>query len=150
MDAYEQTGGDLRDGFGPFAALIGQCVGSGGTGREAHGRKPVDRTYERENYGESAARTTGLLVILATAICASAERLERNFASRWARLGDFDHEPVWADFGEAGPGSQVIVIAVLHSDQVEIDHTQSGNRVDCSQSTFFPGRMPTRGAWTTK
>ena len=29
-----------------------------------------------------------------------------------------------------GAGNQVIVNAVLHSDQIEIDHTQSGNRVD--------------------
>ena len=38
-----------------------------------------------------------------------------------------------------GAGNQVIVTAVLHSDQVEVDHTQSGSRVDISP-TFFPGR----------
>ena len=69
-------------------------------------------------------------VILATAICASAElRKEFRFTvspcaviSVTNQYGPISVKP--------GSVSQVVVVAVLHSDQVEIDHTQSGNRVD--------------------
>jgi DUF4097 and DUF4098 domain-containing protein YvlB len=69
-------------------------------------------------------------VVLATAICASADnRKEFRFTvspgaviSVTNQYGPISVKP--------GSGSQVVVVAVLHSDQVEIDHTQSGNRVD--------------------
>jgi DUF4097 and DUF4098 domain-containing protein YvlB len=69
-------------------------------------------------------------VILATAICASAEvRKEFRFT-----VGPGAVISITNQYGpisvKPGSGNQVIVIAVLHSDQVEIDHSQSGNRVD--------------------
>jgi DUF4097 and DUF4098 domain-containing protein YvlB len=70
------------------------------------------------------------VVILATAICASAEvRKEFRFTvgSRAVISITNQYGPISV---KPGAGSQIIVVAVLHSEQVEIDHTQSGNRVD--------------------
>ena len=69
-------------------------------------------------------------VILATAICASADnRKEFRFTVSPGSVISITNQygPISV---KPGSGSQVIVVAVLHSDQVEIDHTQSGNRVD--------------------
>jgi DUF4097 and DUF4098 domain-containing protein YvlB len=69
-------------------------------------------------------------VILATAICASADnRKEFRFTVSPGAVISITNQygPISV---KPGSGSQVIVVAVLHSDQVEIDHTQSGNRVD--------------------
>jgi DUF4097 and DUF4098 domain-containing protein YvlB len=69
-------------------------------------------------------------VILATAICASAElRKEFRFNVSPGSVISITNQygPISV---KAGSSSQVIVVAVLHSEQVEIDHTQSGNRVD--------------------
>jgi len=69
-------------------------------------------------------------VILATAICASAElRKEFRFTVNPGSVISITNQygPISV---KAGSSSQVIVVAVLHSEQVEIDHTQSGNRVD--------------------
>jgi len=69
-------------------------------------------------------------VILATAICASAElRKEFRFTVSPGSVISITNQygPISV---KAGSSSQVIVVAVLHSEQVEIDHTQSGNRVD--------------------
>ncbi len=94
------------------------------------------------------ARSTQLVsvVILATAICASAEvRKEfrftvgpRSVISVTNQDGPISVKP--------GAGNQVIVTAVLHSDQVEVDHTQSGSRVDIlthllSQTDADAGRV---------
>jgi DUF4097 and DUF4098 domain-containing protein YvlB len=70
------------------------------------------------------------VVILATAICASAEgRKEFHFT-----VGPKAVISITNQFGpisvKPGAGSQVIINAVLHSDQIEIDQTQSGSRVD--------------------
>jgi DUF4097 and DUF4098 domain-containing protein YvlB len=70
------------------------------------------------------------LVMLATAICASAEvRKEFRFT-----VGPGAVISITNQYGpisvKPGSGNQVVVVAVLHSDQVEIDQTQSGNRVD--------------------
>jgi len=70
------------------------------------------------------------VVILATAICASAEvRKEFRFTVSPGAVISITNQygPISV---KAGTNSQVVVIAVLHSEQVEIDHTQSGNRVD--------------------
>jgi DUF4097 and DUF4098 domain-containing protein YvlB len=69
-------------------------------------------------------------VILATALCASAEvRKEFRFT-----VGPRSVISVTNQYGpisvKPGSASQVIVTAILHSDQVEIDHAQSGSRVD--------------------
>ena len=69
-------------------------------------------------------------VILATAICASAElRKEFRFTVSPGAVISITNQygPISV---KPGSVSQVVVVAVLHSDQVEIDHTQSGNRVD--------------------
>ncbi len=69
-------------------------------------------------------------VILATAICASAElRKELRFTVSPGAVITVTNQygPISVKPGSA---TQVIVVAVLHSEQVEIDHTQSGNRVD--------------------
>ena len=69
-------------------------------------------------------------VILATAICASADnRKEFRFTVSPGSVISITNQygPISV---KPGSGSQVIVVAVLHSDQVEVDHTQSGNRVD--------------------
>jgi DUF4097 and DUF4098 domain-containing protein YvlB len=70
------------------------------------------------------------VVILAVAVCASAEsRKEFRFT-----VGSGAVISITNQYGpisvKAGGSSQVIVVAVLHSEQVEIDHTQSGSRVD--------------------
>ncbi|MGH9502594.1 MAG: DUF4097 family beta strand repeat-containing protein [Terriglobales bacterium] len=70
------------------------------------------------------------VVLLATAICASAEvRKEFRFT-----VGPRAVISITNQYGpisvKPGSASQVIVTAILHSDQVEIDHTQSGSRVD--------------------
>ena len=70
------------------------------------------------------------LVILTAAICASAEsRKEFRFT-----VGPGSVVSIANQYGpitvKGGSGNQVIVNAVLHSDQIEIDHTQSGSRVD--------------------
>jgi DUF4097 and DUF4098 domain-containing protein YvlB len=70
------------------------------------------------------------MVILAAAICASAEsRKEFSFT-----VGSGSVISITNQFGpitvKGSPGSQIIVNAVLHSNQIEIDHTQSGSRVD--------------------
>ena len=94
------------------------------------------------------ARRTQLvsMVILATAICASAEvRKEFRFT-----VGPRSVISITNQYGpisvKPGAGTQVIVTAVLHSDQVEVDHTQSGNRVDIlthllSQTDADTGRV---------
>lgn len=94
------------------------------------------------------ARRTQLvsMVILATAICASAEvRKEFRFT-----VGPRSVISITNQYGpisvKPGVGTQVIVTAVLHSDQVEVDHTQSGNRVDIlthllSQTDADTGRV---------
>ncbi len=69
-------------------------------------------------------------VLLATAICASAEvRKEFRFT-----VGPGAVISITNQYGpisvKPGAGNQVIVVAVLHSEQVEIDQTQSGSRVD--------------------
>jgi DUF4097 and DUF4098 domain-containing protein YvlB len=70
------------------------------------------------------------VVILAAAVCASAEsRKEFRFT-----VGSGAVISITNQYGpisvKPGGSSQVIVVAVLHSEQVEIDHTQSGSRVD--------------------
>ena len=70
------------------------------------------------------------VVILAAAVCASAEsRKEFRFT-----VGSGAVISITNQYGpisvKAGASSQVMVVAVLHSEQVEIDHTQSGSRVD--------------------
>ncbi len=70
------------------------------------------------------------VVVLASAICASAEvRKEFRFA-----VGPRAMVSITNQYGpisvKSGSGNQVIVTAVLHSDQVEIDQSQSGSRVD--------------------
>jgi DUF4097 and DUF4098 domain-containing protein YvlB len=70
------------------------------------------------------------VVILAAAVCASAEsRKEFRFT-----VGSGAVISITNQYGpisvKAGGSSQVMVVAVLHSEQVEIDHTQSGSRVD--------------------
>ena len=100
---------------------------------------------------ESAQRAAQLVTvaILATAICASAEvRKEFRFT-----VGPGPVISITNQYGpisvKPGSGNQVVVTAILHSDQVEIDQTQSGNRVDISP-ICFPRQPPTRAAWTTK
>lgn len=69
-------------------------------------------------------------VILATAICASADiRKEFRFTVSPGAVISITNQygPIVV---KAGSNGQVIVTAVLHSDQVEVDQTQSGNRVD--------------------
>ena len=71
-----------------------------------------------------------IFVVLATAICASADnRKEFRFTVSPGAVISITNQygPISV---KPGAGSQVMVVAVLHSDQVEIDHTQSGNRVD--------------------
>lgn len=70
------------------------------------------------------------LVVLAAAICASAEiRKELRFT-----VGPGAVVSITNQYGpisvKPGTGNQVLVVAILHSDQVEIDQTQSGSRVD--------------------
>jgi DUF4097 and DUF4098 domain-containing protein YvlB len=85
-------------------------------------------------------------VILATAICASAEvRKEFRFTVSPRAVVSITNQygPISV---KPGSSTQVIVIAVLHSDQAEIDHTQSGNRVDVlthllSESNADAGRV---------
>ncbi|MGC2181770.1 MAG: DUF4097 family beta strand repeat-containing protein [Terriglobales bacterium] len=78
------------------------------------------------------------VVILATAICASAElRKEFRFT-----VGPRSVISVTNQYGpisvKPGVGNQVIVTAVLHSDQVEVDHSQSGSRVDILTHLISP------------
>ncbi len=70
------------------------------------------------------------MVILAAAICASAEvRKEFRFT-----VGPGAVISITNQYGpisvKPGVGSQVVVIAILHSEQIEVYHTQSGSRVD--------------------
>jgi DUF4097 and DUF4098 domain-containing protein YvlB len=75
------------------------------------------------------------VVILATAICASSAdaRAEVRKEFRFT-VGPRAVISITNQYGpisvKGGAGSQVIVTAVLHSDQVEIDQAQSGSRVD--------------------
>ncbi len=84
------------------------------------------------------------VVILATAICASAEvRKEFRFT-----VGSGAVVSITNQYGpisvKPGAGSQVFVVATLHSEQVEIDQTQSGNRVDIL-SHLLPGATADAG-----
>jgi DUF4097 and DUF4098 domain-containing protein YvlB len=86
------------------------------------------------------------VVILATAICAAAEvRKEFRFTVRPRAAISVTNQygPISV---KPSLGSQVIVVAILHSDKVEIDHDQSGNRVDIlshllSETTAETGRV---------
>lgn len=85
-----------------------------------------------------------LLVILAAAICASAEvRKEFRFT-----VGPGAVVSITNQYGpisvKPGTSSQVFVVAILHSDQVEIDQTQSGSRVDIL-SHLLPGATADAG-----
>lgn len=84
------------------------------------------------------------VVILATAICASAEsRKEFRFT-----VGPRAVISITNQYGpitvKGGPGNQVIVTAVTHSDRIEIDHTESGSRVDIL-SRVLAGTDPDTG-----
>jgi DUF4097 and DUF4098 domain-containing protein YvlB len=84
------------------------------------------------------------VVILATAICASAEvRKEFRFAVGSGAVVSISNQygPISV---KAGAGTQVFVVAILHSEQVEIDQTQSGNRVDIV-SHLLPGASADAG-----
>src|ERR1700730_2609666 len=81
---------------------------------------------------ESAQRTARLVsvVILVTTVCLAAEvRKEFRFT-----VGPRAAISIVNQYGpisvKPSHGNQVIVTAILHSDKVEIDHDQSGNRVD--------------------
>lgn len=86
------------------------------------------------------------VVILATALCAAAEvRKEFRFT-----VGPRATISITNQYGpisvKPSIGSQVIVIAILHSDKVEVDHNQSGSRVDIlshllPQATADSGRV---------
>jgi DUF4097 and DUF4098 domain-containing protein YvlB len=86
------------------------------------------------------------VVILGMAVCVSAEvRKEFRFT-----VGPKAVISITNQYGpisvKPGGGSQVIVLAVLHSDQIEIDHAQSGSRVDIvshllSDTTADAGRV---------
>jgi DUF4097 and DUF4098 domain-containing protein YvlB len=86
------------------------------------------------------------IVILATAICAAAEvRKEFRFTVRPRAAISITNQygPISV---RPSIGSQVIVVAILHSDKVEIDHDQNGNRVDIlshllSETTAETGRV---------
>ncbi len=80
----------------------------------------------------------GSVVILAMAICASAEtRKEFRFT-----VGPRSVISITNQYGpisvKPGVGTQVVVTAVLHSDQIEVDHTQSGSRVDIVTHLLSP------------
>jgi DUF4097 and DUF4098 domain-containing protein YvlB len=86
------------------------------------------------------ARRTQLvsMVILATALCASAEtRKEFRFT-----VGPRSVISITNQYGpisvKPGVGTQVVVTAVLQSDQIEVDHTQSGSRVDIVTHLLSP------------
>jgi hypothetical protein len=84
------------------------------------------------------------VAILATAICTSAEvRKEFRFT-----VGPGAVISITNQYGpisvKPGAGSQVVVVAVLHSEQVEIDQTQSGSRVDIL-SHLLPGATADAG-----
>ncbi len=88
---------------------------------------------------ESAQRAVQLVsvAILATAICASAEiRKEYRFT-----VGPGAAVSITNQYGpisvKPGPGNQVVVTAILHSERAEIDQSQSGNRVDIVSHLFF-------------
>ncbi len=94
---------------------------------------------------ESAQRAAQLVsvAILATAICASAEiRKEFRFTvgPRAAISITNQYGPISV---KPGAGNQVVVNAVLHSDQAEIDQSQSGNRVDIISHLFFEATADT-------
>jgi hypothetical protein len=71
------------------------------------------------------------MVILVTAVCASAAEIKKEFRFT---VGPGAVISIANQYGpisvKPGSGTQVVVNAVLHSDQVEVDHTQSGSRVD--------------------
>ncbi len=72
----------------------------------------------------------GVVAVLATATFAAGEkRKEYRFT-----VGPHSSISVTNQYGpisvKPGFGNQVVVTAVIHSDKVEIDHSQSGNRVD--------------------
>jgi len=83
------------------------------------------------------------VAILATTICASAEvRKEFRFA-----VGPGATISVTNQYGpisvKAGSSNQVVVTAVLHSDKVEVDHNQSGNRLDIISHLLFESTADT-------
>ena len=97
---------------------------------------------------ERAQRTAQLIlvVVLATTICASAEvRKEFHYT-----VGPKASISVTNQYGpisvKPGSGNQVVVVAIMHSDKVEIDQSQNGNRVDIvthllSEATVDNGRV---------
>ncbi len=94
---------------------------------------------------ESRRRAAQLVavVMLATAICASAEvRQEFRFM-----VGPRAMVSITNQYGpisvKPGTGNQVVVAAILHSDRVEIDHNQSGNRVDILSHLLYEATADT-------
>ena len=66
-------------------------------------------------------------------------KARKNFTSRWDRApGVSVMNPYGSISVKPSPGNTVMVNAILHSDKVEVDNNQSGNRVDI-QSHLLPG-----------
>jgi DUF4097 and DUF4098 domain-containing protein YvlB len=79
---------------------------------------------------QRGARLVSVVILVTTTVCLAAEvRKEFRFTVRPRAAISIVNQygPISV---KPSPGNQVIVTAILHSDKVEIDHDQSGNRVD--------------------
>jgi hypothetical protein len=76
-----------------------------------------------------AARLTAALIVAAAIMAAAETRKEFHFPVG-AHASVSITNPYGPIFVKPAPGNEVIVTAILHSDKVEIDQSQSGDRVD--------------------
>jgi DUF4097 and DUF4098 domain-containing protein YvlB len=114
-------------------------------------RKPAKGEVELENLGipMSSSRTVELVVVSAmlvgTAVGALAAEIHKELRfTVGAKAGISLNNPYGSISVRPSTGSQVIVNAVLYSDKVEVDNSQTGNRVDI-QSHLLQGADPQSG-----
>ena len=135
---------DLRDGFGPFSAIM--C----GTALGGWVRRGYPNDGERVYGSQSAGRNARCGGCDHPDHLGSAPRPRRNIASTSARSQRLNHQPVRRRIGEALHRQFRHRQRHSYSDQVEVDQTQSGNRVDV-QSHLLLGRDRRQCAgWITK
>src|SRR5260370_35077087 len=93
--------------------------------------------------GRCAARVVVVLALAGVALGAGVVRKDLRF-----KVGKHPTVAVNNQYGpitgKAGAAHQVVVTAILHSDNVELDQSKSGNRIGLG-SHLLPGADPTSG-----
>lgn len=90
-----------------------------------------------------AAQITAVLIFAAALVAAAETRKEYHFPVG-ARASVSITNPYGPISVKPAPGNEVVVTAILHSDKVEVDESQSGDRVDVL-SHLLPGATTETG-----